>query len=291
MILLIIIGISAVLLGILSSFLAEYCMKGSRQTMKESLQWQADHYDLSWYDSLETEVYKVSSYDGYLLHVQILRCPVPSNRFVILSHGYTDTRFGSLKYAKIYLDAGFNCIIYDLRGHGENEKAICTYSIRESRDLHALIEDTRQRYGQDITIGLHGESLGAATTAAVLKYNQDLAFCVADCGFADIINVLKVGLRQMHLPGWLVHPASLAARVRYGYSFGEMRPIDSLAGNSVPILFIHGERDDFIVPENSKRMCREAKGSLVLIPDAGHAESVLVHPRMYEEKILRFLAQ
>ena len=290
MIFLIIIGILAVLLCTLSIFLAKYCMTGYRQTMEESMKWQTDHYDLSWYNSLETENYTVSSYDGYLLHATWCKCPSSSKGFVILSHGYTDTRYGSLKYAKIYLDAGFHCIIYDLRGHGENEKTICTYSVRESRDLHALIQDTRARFGQDIKIGLHGESLGAATTAAVLKYDQDLAFCVADCGFADIINVLKVGLKQMHLPGWLVYPASLAAKLRYGYGFNQMRPIDSLAGNAVPILFIHGEKDDFIVPENSKRMCEAANGRLVMIPDAGHAQSVLVHRTRYEEEVDQFLA-
>ena len=274
--------------------LASFAVNGKRQTCGEAWKWQKDHYDVSWYETTEKKSYTVKSYDGYVLHTVFCRCPEESNRYVILSHGYTDNHFGCLKYMKMYLDAGFNCIIYDLRGHGENEKTWCSYSIRESQDLYALIRDTRQRYARadvPVSIGLHGESLGAATSAAVLKYDQDLSFVVADCGFSEITNVLKAGMKMMHLPSFLVLPASLAARIRYGYFFSQMRPADSLAGNRVPMLFIHGAEDKFITPQNSLDMQQATDGysALHLIPDAGHAESVLVHPELYKTYLMEFL--
>ena len=53
-----------------------------------------------------------------------------------------------------------------------------------------------------------------------------------------------------------------------------MRPIDSLADNTVPVLFIHGAEDVFILPENSEAMAAAAgdRGELCLIPGAGHAD-------------------
>ena len=284
-------GISAALLGAGGFFLASFTVHGSRQTLEEAMKWQASHYDVSWYDACEKTDYTISGYDGYVLHAQLLSCPSGGSRYVILSHGYTDNRLGSLKYARLYLDAGFNCILYDLRGHGENEKAICTYSILESRDLAAVIRDTKKRFGQDITLGLHGESLGAATSVAVLAYEQGLAFVTADCGFADIRNVLRGAVRHMHLPSPVVSIASLACRLRYGYFFGEMRPVGALRGNTVPILFLHGEEDDFILPENSEQMHRAASGysELHTIPGAGHAQSVLVSPELYRQYLYGFL--
>ena len=263
-----------------------------RQTLEEARKWQEDHYDISWYDPLEKTDYTVKSYDGYILHVQLLKNPVPSKDYVLISHGYTDNRFGSLKYAKMYLDFGFNVILYDLRAHGLNEYTYVSYSVRESRDLNVLIEDSRKRYPDAARFGLHGESLGAATSIAVLKYRPQVDFVVADCGFAEIIPVLKVGLHGMHLPGFFVYPASLFTKLRCHVFYREMRPVDSLPGNRVPILFMHGEADDFILPEHSVKMQQATEGfsSLHLFPGAGHAGSMLNDPGTYRRVTADFLS-
>ena len=69
--------------------------------------------------------------------------------------------------------------------------------------------------------------------------------------------------------------------------------MDSLAGSRVPVLFIHGERDDFILPVHSERMCRAAGewGELCLIPGAGHAASVLTDPALYRDRLTAFLVR
>ena len=274
-------------------FLTRSALYGHRQTLDESYAWQADHYDVSFFDRTKTTDYVIKSGDGYELHAAFVPCAAPSDRYVILTHGYTDTRFGTLKYMKIYLDEGFNCIIYDLRGHGENERTFCTYSIREGEDLKAVIEDTHVRYGEDICLGLHGESLGAATTIRSLMYHPEVEFAVADCGFADIENVLEGVMKSRSIPKVFLSAASSMAKVRYGYSFREMRPIDALPGNKVPILFIHGSEDTFITPDNSIRMKEATDGyaELLLVPGASHANSVLTEPEMYARYVKAFLAR
>ena len=274
-----------------SFYLASYIAGGKRQTLSEALEWQTRHYDTRWYHSMKSTAYSVRSFDGYLLHVQFYRCPEESEKYIILTHGYTDNRLGNLKYMKMYLDLGYNCIIYDLRGHGENAPAPCTYSICESRDLSVLIQDTYERYGSGIRLGLHGESLGAATSAAVLRYEQRLDFVIADCGFSDILNVLQGAMRSGHFPVWLLGPASTAFRIRYGYTFGQMRPVDSLNHNHVPILFLHGADDRFIPPSNSERMAQASAGytEVHLIPGAKHANSILTDPVLYEKYVRDFL--
>lgn len=275
----------------LGFYLAKYSMRIQRQTLAQARAWQEEHYDISWYDGLQKQDYTVKSYDGYILHVQLLVNPEPTDRYILISHGYTDNRFGSLKYTRMYLDLGFNVILYDLRGHGENEPTFCTYSIRESRDLNALILDCRERYPDMTEFGIHGESLGSATSVACLKYRPPIDFVVADCGFSEIASVMQAGLRAMHLPSCLVHVASLCARIRYGYLYYEMRPIDSLADNKIPILFIHGEKDDFILPAHSKAMQKATAGysELHLIPGAAHAASILTAPDQYREYVESFL--
>ena len=289
----IVIAVLVILLAAAGFFLAGQTMTGKRQTLEEARAWQEAHYDLSWYDPLEKTDYTVTGDDGYVLHAQFLRNPGGTDRYILISHGYTDNRFGALKYAFMYLEQGFNVIVYDLRGHGINEPAFCTYTVRERKDLLAMIRDSRERYPDARLFGIHGESLGAATSVAVLEENPPVDFVVADCGFSDLVPVLKNGLRSAHLPAFLVDVASVCAKVRFGYSFGEMRPIDSLKENTVPILFIHGADDTFILPEHSERMKEATKGyaELHLIPGAGHAMSVITDPKAYRKHVADFLAE
>lgn len=287
-----IIIVAALLLTFAFGFaLAGFSMGIKRQSLEEARAWQEAHYDLSWFDPLEKRDYTVKGEDGYVLHAQLLVNPTPTRRYVILSHGYTDNRFGSLKYARLYLALGFNAIIYDLRGHGENAPTFCTYSIRESADLNALIADCRARYPDAEALGIHGESLGAATTAAVMKYRPPVDFAVCDCGFSEIESIMRAGLRRMRLPGTLFGLAALCARLRYGYDIRQMRPIDSLPQNEIPMLFIHGAADSFIPPAHSEAMRAATKGyaELHLIPNASHAASVLTAPEAYKEILEGFL--
>ncbi len=274
-------------------FLARFSMRIRPQTLQEARAWQEAHYDLGWYDPLKKEDYSLKSFDGTDLHVQCLHAPAPSGKAVLISHGYTDNRFGALKYAKLYLDLGFDVIVYDLRGHGENERTFCTYSVREGRDLDVLVRDCRERYPFWTCLGLHGESLGAASSVACLKYAPSVDFVVSDCGFAEIESVMRGGLKGMHLPPCLVSPASLWAKGLYGFSYREMRPVDSLKGNRVPVLFLHGEKDTFIPPDHSRRMKEADAGysEMYLIPGAGHAASVLTDPEAYREHVTGFLTR
>ena len=272
-------------------WLPSFIMAGQRQTLEEAFAWQTDHYDTSFYRDLEKKDYTVKGFEDYDLHVQLLKNPNTSVKYVILSHGYTDNRMGSLKYVQMYLDLGFNCIIYDLRGHGENESTFTTYGIREGADLKCLIDDTKGRYPDLAVLGLHGESLGAATTITALKYKPEVDFVVADCGFSDIENVLKEGYRNARVPTVLVDVANITGKIRYHYEIKEMRPIESLNENEIPILFIHGAEDSFIRPQNSEDMAARTKGykEIYIIPGAGHAESVLNEPDLYGKYVKAFL--
>ena len=287
-------GILTALTGVSGFGFADFVMSGGkRQTLDEARRWQEDHYDISWYDGLQKEEYIAEGYEGYGLHTVLCKNPVESGKYVILTHGYTDNRFGSLKYMKIYLDRGYNCIVYDLRGHGENEKTWTSYGVYEGRDLVKLIEDTRKRYDNIEVLGLHGESLGSAATISALGLTQDVDFAVCDCGFADIQNVLMGAFPNEVIGQAALRISSLCAKQRYGVGFSEMTPIDGLQENKVPLLLLHGEKDTFILPDNSFRMYEMTEGyrEIHLIPGASHANSVLTEPALYVKYVNSFLEE
>ncbi|MCR5420442.1 MAG: alpha/beta hydrolase [Lachnospiraceae bacterium] len=293
MFLIIIFVIVLLIIGVISLWLTLYALHIKRQSYEEALKFQRKYYDISFYEDLEKDEYKIEGYEGYVLRVWLLYNPVPSDRYIIITHGHTDNHIGMLKYAKMYIEFGFNVIIYDIRAHGENADTICTFSIKEAKDLDILIKDTKKRYRDISVLGIHGESLGAATTIAVLRYKPEIDFAVADCPFAEITGVFKGVLKQMHLPAMLIYPASMWAKLIYGYSFSQMRPVDGLRDNEIPVLFIHGEDDGYIVPSNSKELKDATKGysELHLIPGADHAASMLTAPDEYRRIVRKFLTK
>ncbi len=105
--------------------------------------------------------------------------------------------------------------------------------------------------------------------------------------------MLRGGYRSAHVPQFLFELTDLGARLRFGCSLKEMRPIDALDENEIPLLFLHGADDSFIVPKNSEEMAARTKGyrELHLIPGAGHAESALVDPEQYAIRLAAFLGK
>ena len=284
-------AILALLVLATALLLAYFVTHGKRPTLEEAWEWQSARYDTSFYTELDKTDYIVGGFDGYELHVELIRNPEASDRFVILTHGNTDNHIGSLKYVPMYLDLGYNCILYDMRGHGQDVPTFCTFGILEAKDLVELIKDTRRRYPGLSRLGLHGESLGASTTIEALAYMPAVDFAVSDCAFADVESVLRQRLQATHVAGPLVRLADLGLRILYRYSLDDMRPIEALDANTVPILFVHGEADTTVLPESARELYERTAGEreLLYVAGAGHAESVLVAPDEYRANVAAFL--
>jgi len=246
------------------------------------------------YNAMPRQPYTITSFDGYQLSAEFIPSPEPSDKYVIITHGFQYNRLGSVKYADMFRKHNFNCVIYDNRGHGVNKKAPCTFGIKESKDLLAVIEDTYNRYGKDIILGLHGESMGAGLTIYALRYKPDVKFVVADCGYAELADSLTGKVKELaHLPEWTIKPVALMNKLLYGYSFYDVKPIESLPDNQIPICFMHGEADGFVKPNNSVRM-NEVNGGpceLHLFPEATHANCAQRYPEEYEKLMFQFIDQ
>ena len=242
-------------------------------TLDKEISWEKEHELWGNYDSYEKEEYTVKGYKDYELHVTLVKNPVETNKYVIISHGFKSNRYGAVKYVDSYMDLGFNCIIYDLRDHGENKKTTLSLGQFESEDLEKLIEDSYSRYG-NIKLGLHGESMGAATSLMVLAKKPKVDFVVADCGFSNLYDLLHAAYDVAKV-GTVLPSVNIAMKLRYGYDMKKTSPKDALVGNEIPICFIHGEADTFILPENSQvnKAATAGYSELHLVPNAAHAQS------------------
>ncbi len=301
-----------------SYILAKYVSEPHTISYQDAYDTEKEKGFLEGYDSLEKEEIMIPSFDGYELHGEvILREGLKESegieesdgrngldgsdgshgagskeRFVILTHGYTYNRLGSVKYMNLYRKMGYSCIQYDLRGHGANAKCPVTMGLKESKDLLAVIDWVHERYGENIILGLHGESMGSASQTLALREKPRVDFVVNDCGFAELTEVLRGQLsKRFHLPAFLVSTASILNKIYYKYSYQEVRPVDALKENQVPICFMHGREDTFIPYQHSELMAETTKGyqEVHLYEDADHALSFEKHPKEYEENLKAFL--
>jgi alpha-beta hydrolase superfamily lysophospholipase len=269
-----IIVVLAVLIYVAAGYFARSTALPKGMTLDQEMAWEKEHGLWGEYDSYDKENYTVEGKDGYVLHCTFIRAEEESKKFMILTHGFTSNRYGSVKYLSCYRALGFNCVIYDVRCHGENEKTPVSLGQFESEDLMKLIEDTYERYGRDILLGLHGESMGSSISLSVLKYAPDVKFVVADCGFSNLYDLMNSTYKNFHV-SWLTPCVNSIMKSRYGYDMKLTSAVDALRDNEVPVCFIHGAEDSFIKPSNSQVMHDAQKGysEIHLIPGAEHAQS------------------
>jgi fermentation-respiration switch protein FrsA (DUF1100 family) len=184
--------------------------------------------------------------------------------------------------------------LYDHRNHGLSGKAPTTMGYDEAGDLSAVCDWARGRFGQDCLLGTHGESMGAATVMLHAPQYPGLAFVIEDCGYSDLRAQLKHNVRQTyHLPYCPFVPlASLFSKLRGGVYFHEVVPVEAVARcGSTPMLFIHGEKDDFVPYPMVFDVYSAKPGTkeLKTFPNAAHAESYGSDPREYRRCVSAFL--
>lgn len=256
----------------------------------------------AFYRSLRIERFRILSRYGYELACEYLRLPEGEEKMspaggrkkiAVISHGYTSTKYASAMYAEIFLKRGFEVIIYDQRNHGQSGKGYTTMGYYEKFDLQTVLDWCENRFGQDILIVTHGESMGAATVLNHLVIDKRPAAVIADCGYSDLEDLLRHQLKnRMHLPACIFLPAAdIILRFRAGFRIRDVRPADGVACSNIPILFIHGDADHFVPTRMSVAMheMRKESTELLLVKGAAHAVSFNVDREAYEAAVDAFL--
>ena len=219
-----------------------------------------------------------------------------SRRAVILSHGITYTLYGSVKYMKMFLDLGFNVFIYDNRHHGRSGGKNTTFGFYEKSDLKIVTDWVESKLGEGAVIGTHGESMGAAISLQHAAIDSRVRFVIEDCSFNRLDTLLVHRLKvDYHLPKYPLFPIiSLICKLLTGMSMDEISPENAFKQFSAPILFIHGEKDDFISPEMANSLFASkllGPKKLYLAPNAAHAESYWSNQTEYTNVVCDFLSE
>jgi uncharacterized protein len=201
-----------------------------------------------------TEVVRIKSHDGLTLTAHVIE---PSPDFnprgvFLMAHGYRSSGVHDFSCAaKTINDMGFSCLIIDQRAHGYSEGEKIGFGALEKYDISRWAAFAEEHFG--LPIILDGVSMGSATVmmGAEAGYPSSVKAVIADCGYSNAGAVCRRTMKRwFHLPPFPVYYiAKLFTRVFAGY---DLDKTDVTAGllelrrRRIPILFAHGDRDDFV---------------------------------------------
>ncbi|MBB6631728.1 alpha/beta hydrolase [Clostridium algidicarnis] len=245
------------------------------------------------YKSLNKEEFFIESKDELKLRGIYIRSSNESNKTMIFVHGITVGLVCSIKYISMFLEKGWNVLIYDQRRHSKSEGKYSTYGYYEKEDLDLFVNWIINKKGEDEIIGLHGESMGAATVLQYAKINKYAKFIISDCSFSSLNELLERKIKEKSpLLKPILKLMSKRSVRKAKFSFDYVNPIEVVKKASIPIMFIHGDKDRFVPWDMSVNMYNSKEvgiKKLYIAKGARHAESIEVDKLKYEEEVMKFV--
>ena len=242
---------------------------------------------------LPQESVEITSFDGLKLQGKFYEY-APGAPVEIMFHGYRgsaerDMSGGVHRCFKV----GRSALVVEQRcSHGSEGNTI-TFGINEHRDCLKWVDFAIEHLGKDIKIILTGISMGAATVmmAAGEKLPPNVVGILADCGYTSAKEIMFHVMRGMKLPPKLCYPfVKLGAKLFGHFDLDENSPIEAMKRCTLPVIFFHGEADDFVPCSMSRdifEICTSRK-RLVTIPGAGHGVSYAKDPQRYLQELRDF---
>lgn len=257
----------------------------------------------AWYDGLKEKGIlrdtNITAWNGNRIHACYVpaKHPCRSNGTAIVVHGYSDNHYVFLYLVRMYRDElNYNVLFPDLQYHGYSEGDHAQMGWFDRFDVIEWAKVAHKIWNDDFMV-LHGVSMGAATVmmASGDEGLPEYVRCVVeDCGYSSVVAQLSYNLSQSYawLPKDVLQSASLVTKNKYGWGFWEASAEKQVAKSTVPMLFIHGDADDF-VPFSHMWTNYNAKKTgykeYWVAPGAVHANSYAKYPEEYTHKVSNFL--
>ena len=251
--------------------------------------------DVTWLlnDSNYTDEYITSS-DKLKLHSYKVTNQNNSNKWVIAVHGYTSEGINLSTYAKHYYDNGYNVLIPDLRAHGLSEGNYIGMGWDDRLDIISWINYILNE-NPNAEIILHGVSMGAATVLMTSgeEIPSNVKAIVADCGYTSVWDEFAYQLDDLFsLPEFpILNVSSIVAKIRAGYFLGEASSLKQVKNSKTPILYIHGDKDDFVPYYMMEELynATSSEKEMLTIEGAEHAKASEVDPETYWNTVNNFI--
>jgi pimeloyl-ACP methyl ester carboxylesterase len=223
------------------------------------------------------------------VRIEAWYAPPQNGAVIILIHGAGGSRKSVRRHAQFLHEAGFGVLSMDLRGHGKSGGDGNLLGWNGTHDVSAAIRFLATQ--PDVTvIGGLGSSLGAEVLLGAAESYPEIKAIVSDGSTARSIEEYKA------VPKYRAWHRNFGVQIMtfsVGLFSGDEPPaplLDSIiAAESTQFYFIAGSKNGEEVDFNEYFAEKVGeRGTLWVVPDAGHTEGLSRHPSEYEGRVLEF---
>lgn len=238
----------------------------------------------------------VTSQDGTTLRGWYLppkQAPAP---LAVVCHGHKGTAGDFLKQAQFLHEAGYGVVMPHLRHHGNSDKGLITFGLREAEDVIAFVDESArfvEHAGQPVVAV--GYSMGAVTVLHATARDPRIRAVIADSPFVSLPAQARTEVRRM-LPAATVEPlasfliTAACALTGVKEDAWDVKPwLEKIAPR--PVFLIHGLDDKKIPPAATEELAASVpQGSEIwFVPNTRHIEARKTDPVQYRQRVLGFL--
>jgi len=223
--------------------------------------------------------------------------PGASNTWAIVVHGHNDSREAGLRIAPALRRAGLPSLLISYRNDlGAPDSPDDLYHLGETewQDLAAATRYALHHGAHQIV--LIGYSMGGALIAQFMQRSplaDRVSALVLDGPALSWKSIFEFNAEQMGLPGAFALPVEWTIDARIDPDWSSLDALQHPDDFQLPVLLFHGIDDSVVSIEDSDEFAAEL-GKWVTyyrVPKADHTQEWNVDPRLYEQRLRRFLLQ
>lgn len=207
----------------------------------------------------------------------------PPRGTIVLLHGYGIAKDAMAPWGFLLAEAGWRCVLVDLRGHGRSTGDRIFFGTVEAADLSQLLDALERRGVVSGPVGVLGVSYGASLALRWAGLDPRVRAAVAVTPYAELAPAM-VAIRDQY--AWWIPRAWARAGARelpgvLGVTSDELDTSAILGARPVMALFVAAEQDPIAPAADVTRLVTlAAPGSAeALVPGSGHEPA----PYFFEE--------
>jgi len=204
---------------------------------------------------------------------------------IVIVHGWESNRGRTFAHVRYLHAAGFHCLVFDVRGHGDNPPETLPVNVPEfAEDTEAAVCWLAAR--PDVsTVGVLGHSMGAAGAIVAASREPLIRAVVSLSAPADLVRTTRktFEMAEMSIPepiatplAWITAVVLLAPR---RHSLTDASALVAAARYRGPLFLVHGAQDHGVPVEHLELIGRAAVDErsegdpsveTLVLPDFGH---------------------
>ena len=249
-----------------------------------------------WSESIQQKQVEVKANDNITLRGTEYLNQEETNKWAIILHGYRSNPSSVLTIGEHFSEKGYNVLIPSMRACADSEGEYVGMGWLDKEDLkcwiNLIIEENK-----NAEIILHGSSMGAATVlmASGDELPANVKNIIADSGYTSVWDIFASEAKaRFNLPEFpVLNMFQIVANRKAKYDIKEASSLEQVKKSKTPILFIHGDKDDFVPEYMCEKLCdaTNCKKEKIIIHGAGHTDGKYREPEKYYNTIFDWISR